>query len=466
MNGQVASPLLGEILTAAARKRMMGMRAVMQREADFPSRLQAQLTGLGLDPDARDYANLKIDEHFQSNRLYRSLPSGSTVPEVVIGSGVHAATYVATRALTGKPVPYVLERAAQVGGAFAIRAADGTYPGVFNLNSRNRRGNPGLSGDNEAQLNYLPGAPIQASALSNAEYQSNADIAFVTRLTLAQYAGTRAWPGVEVTGIERQVRGDGADDVFAVSYIRSSFSNVPRVLYTKRIIDARGQGNPKGETVAGGNVVTFPQFMQRMTGSWPLRGLRNVAVVGGGDSGRSAIESLLGLGPQSVMAAAELDSVNRVHWYAAGVGQTYDEYCATNRGRYRAIGRYLRPDKMGNQRLTVYPTRKASPLSLPDGPALVNGRSYDLVIMATGNQVPKVEGLDFSYTQNVETGGRVIAKRREDDYGETVRYRVGPRANIDFDAEELRNGVADIENNRVAMFRLTTRTAALAVKLS
>lgn len=466
----LASSLVQDIVDTAARERMVGMQTIMQREAEFASSLQAQLTGIGLDPIARDMANRVIDAGFQSNRLYGSLPlasaDGNRIPELVIGSGFHAATYVATRVQLGKPAPVVFESNDFVGGAFAIRSADGTYPGVFNLNSRNRRGNPGLSGDNEAQLNYLPGAPIQASSLGAAEYQSNADMAFIVRLTLAQYASGNVFPGSKVLGVE-PVGTDG----FRVTYERNGSE---RIVRADRVIDARGLGTAKADTVANGaNVVTFQQFMQRLSGLWPLRGLRNVAVVGGGDSGRCAVEGLLGLGPDGFMSAAGLDTVNRVDWFASGVQSDYESYCAANRGRYRAIGRYLRPDKMGNQRLTVFNgQRRITPVALPSGPALVNGRSYDLVVMATGNTPDDIEGLGGYYDPLYVTpddSRRVVATYNEDDTAydalDRKRLRIGPRAGILFDSDERTQGVADIENNLVAMFRLSTRTAATAVRL-
>lgn len=455
-----ASELVKAITQGAEQRGMRGVKMMMQRADEFPSKLQAQLTGVGLDSAARDYANVAIDDYFASNKTALSLPRAGTLAELVIGSGFHAATYVATRALMGKPVPYVFERSPYAGGAFAMRAEDGTYPAVFNLNSRNRRGAPGLSGDNEAQLNYLPGAPIQASALSNAEYQTNADMAFVTRMTLAQYAPRTVFPGIKVLGVERGTGG------FSVTYERNG---VERTIATRRIIDARGLGDAKlADRANGMTVLTFAQFLARMTEPWPLRGLRNVAVIGDGDSGKCVIESLFGLGPMASMATAQLDSVNRVDWYGPEVQSNYEDYCRSNRGRYRAIGRYLRPDKMGNRQLSVYRTRQAFPVSLPDGPVLINGRSYDMVIIAAGNQVTNVPGVDYPYTNRVyqgTDGRRQIATESEDDLGELRRYRVGPRANIPFDDDEANAGVSEIQNNRVAMFRLATRTAALAVQL-
>jgi hypothetical protein len=455
------SSLITSIIEGVKSRRMLGMRMIMQRANEFPSKEVAQLTGIALDSDARQFANEQIDKRFRSNRTFGIVPVQAN--EVIIGSGFHAAVYAATRVLIGKQPPVILERNEYAGGVFAIPGDDYSYPGVFNLNSRNRRGLSGLSGDNEAQLNYLPGAPIQASALSNAEYQTNADMAFVIRLTLAQYAPTRVFPSAEVTNVSVN---DGG--TFDVKFNNGYYGE--RRITTERVIDARGLGDSQYEDNANNSsILTFPQFMQRMSGIWPLRNLRNVAVIGGGDSGKCSTESLLGLAPQSFMGAAELDSVNRIDWYAPDIDSTYDSYCRNNRGRYRAIGRYLRPDTMGNKRLNVF-NQSVYPIALPSGGALINGRQYDLVIIAAGNKVPSIEGLNWRYSNNVYAdsirNARVIAKSNEQDYGDYLRYRIGPRADIEFDDSEYDAGITDIRNNRVAMFRLATRTAALATKLS
>ena len=34
------------------------------------------------------------------------------------------------------------------------------------------------------------------------------------------------------------------------------------------------------QTINATTILTFPQFMQRMAGRWPLRGVRRVAVIG------------------------------------------------------------------------------------------------------------------------------------------------------------------------------------------
>src|SRR5439155_14914028 len=127
--------------------------------------------------------------------------------------------------------PLVLERNERTGGTFAMTARP-----TFHLNSRNRAGSGGLAGDQGASLNYLPGAPIQAANVGMREYQTNTDMAFVIRLTLAQFADvvTNA-PAVSVdregTGVQIEV----ADR---------------NPLLAGRVIDARGLGDPVSQDIA------------------------------------------------------------------------------------------------------------------------------------------------------------------------------------------------------------------------
>src|SRR5439155_23082749 len=121
--------------------------------------------------------------------------------------------------------PLVLERNERTGGTFAMTARP-----TFHLNSRNRAGSGGLAGDQGASLNYLPGAPIQAAAVSMTEYQTNADMAFVIRLALAQFADVVTDARVvsvvrDGTGVEIQIEDRGP-------------------VFAGRIIDARGLGDP------------------------------------------------------------------------------------------------------------------------------------------------------------------------------------------------------------------------------
>jgi len=424
-----------------------GLRTMMERENEFPDRLAAQLTGIALDPASRAYVDQQLDLIWQPFSRF-GLINGAARSEVIIGSGFHAAVYAATRARMGRPKPLVLERSARAGGVFAI-------PGpVFYLNSRNRRGGIGLAGDTGTNPNFLPGAPIQTASLSTGDYQTNADMAFIIRLTLAQYAEVKT--ASDVTGVEVDFNSyPGGYNLY--------LSN-GNTITTRRIIDARGLGDPKDQLRANGEtILTFPQFLQRMAGTWPLRGIRRAAVIGGGDAARVSIEALLGIGPQPAMAAAVLDVVDRVDAYGA-LPATMPAWCQLERGRYSKIGRALRPDRFGVQRLNVYPNDRPLPVSLP-GMALVNGRGYDLVVLATGNRERDIPGLPDQNGVDLFKVSRVTIAKKGFSSSTSNIFRVGPHAQLPFSIEEERDGVADIDNNRVSMFRLASKTATLAANL-
>jgi hypothetical protein len=439
------SPLIEALLASVAAQPAAaeGLRAITSRAAEFTDRLQARLTGVALDPASRTVADTFLGTWWDDQQARQDLlGSCDTGREVIIGSGFHAAVYAAVRARNGQPKPLVLERSERVGGTFAM-----TGRPVFHLNSRTRPGPAGPAGDHDANLNYLPGAPIQASHLSMAEYQTNTDLALVIRLTLAQFADV-------VTGA--QVVSVGGDDNGILIETADGQS-----LMAGRVIDARGLGDPVNGGIADGTtIMTFGQFMARMATMWPLRGIRRAAVIGGGDSGKCAVESLLGLGPQPYLAAAALDHVDRIDWYSDDLPTSCEQWQQQIRGRYQAIGQYLRSGRYGLQRLTVVP-RRATPVELPDG-ALVDGRMYDLVVWCTGNAETTIDGLDYrAFDEYAIPGGGVVARRH---VGQPV-FRVGPHARLPFTYAERQDGVADNPGNAVAMFRTSGKTAALAATL-
>jgi hypothetical protein len=434
------------LLTAIASKpaASAGMRAMTQRQTEFASPLAAKLTGIALDQNGRDFADQVLDTYWSDEpRSQEALRSASTDREVIIGSGVHAAVYAAVRVLSGYPKPLVLERDERPGGTFAM-----TGRPTFYLNSRNRPGTAGQAGDQGASLNYLPGAPIQAAEVSMVEYQTNTDLAFVIRLTLAQFADLV--PNAKVLSVARDGTG-----------VEIEIEDRDR-LRAGRVIDARGLGDPVDQDVANGTtILTFPQFMGRMGGIWPLRGLRRVAVIGGGDAAKCAVESLLGIAPQPFMAAAALDHVDRIDWYSDALPTTCEEWQAQIRGRYQAIGRYLRPDRFGVRRLTVV-ERRATPIALPNL-GLVDGRTYDLVVVCTGNRETDIDGLDVGDFDAYTIGDRNVVARL---HYNLPAFRIGPHARLPYTAQERADGVADIAANAVSIWRTASKTAALAATLS
>ena len=119
------SEQIESLLTAVAAKpdASEGMRAVMQRAAEFPNPMAAQLTGIALDPYGRPFADQFLDSFWSDEpRQQAALRATGTDREVIIGSGFHAAVYSAVRVLSGHPRPLVLERDDRVGGTFAMTA--------------------------------------------------------------------------------------------------------------------------------------------------------------------------------------------------------------------------------------------------------------------------------------------------------------------------------------------------------
>jgi hypothetical protein len=153
--------------------------------------------------------------------------------------------------------------------------------------------------------------------------------------------------------------------------------------------------------------------------------------------------------------------VQRIDWYAQDLPTSCEQWQLDIRGRYQAIGRQLRADRSGARRLTVI-NRRADVVDLP-GMALIDGKGYDLVVLCTGAREPLIEGLgdindcDF----HTVTGVGSVARK----YVDRPVFRVGPHAQLPFTSLERAEGIAEQPGNAVAMFRLGSKTAALAASL-
>lgn len=446
-----------------------GIRMCQQRREDFSSKLVMQLTGIAMVPGARELMNNELTSIFQndfSDRLRLDLSSR----EVLVGGGLQAAVYCASRVRRGFPKPVVLERsdAAHVGGAFAA-----SLDNVFRLNSRTR---PGLVGtpDQDKALNYLPGGLLQPSMITSEEYIGNGDMAFLIRLMLAQYA--IVYPDTEVTTIcpAEPYEANGRLNALRVTVKSgSAFSNV----FPGRVLDARGIGTERAAGAANGTtMLTFTQLMKRMGGNFPLRNMKQVAVIGGdfsngrGDSARCAIESMLGIAPGN-SSPAELDYVQRVDWYVRNNSTpvnaaTCSDYRNSQRGRYIRIAQFLPGNEsQPTDRLRLIPARGyATPVSAQA--VLVNDRTYDMAVLCTGSTLPDLNDEDnslgyYSITADVNRGGTTLATQA----APYPSYRIGAAANIPFSESEVTSELSAIPANKVSMFRLVPRTAALAYML-
>jgi hypothetical protein len=438
---------LNSAIKDAARSGRMnaGIKAMRTRPGDFPSALCMNLSGIAAVPDARKMVSDRLCDYWSRyNSLNRYTDPSDETSEVVIGGGLHAAIYCAGRAAMGFPKPIVLEANATPGGAFAFSETPS-----FRLNSNNRPGLIGGPGMDQA-LNYLPGAPIQPAQLSLSEYQTNCDMSWIIRVTLACFADVRT--GAKVDRV----------NPYSDYYILE-MSNGATVT-AGRVIDARGLGQPNGRNDADGKTVqTFPQFLASMDTTFPLKSMGRVAVIGGGDSGKVTVEALLGIGPSAGMSTAALDYVPSVDWYGRSIPQYCAEWSDTERRRYGRIGAYLpRRDDPRKTRLSVIRERGETTRSI--GSVLVNDRVYDRAIIATGFKLSTLTDESLRYDFDDVGTQPVIARRAGGN--RRALYAIGPAADIPFSDSEYNAGaVTRFPANRVSMFRTAPRTAALAAKL-
>lgn len=413
------------------------MTALRRRKNDFDTRLEMELTAVGMVPEAREALEYELDKRWN----LESGNIGSRCSEVVIGGGLHASIYAAVRDEMGFPRPLIVERG-RVGGAFAM-----TKRASWWTNSSNRPGPAGLPGENRG-LNHIPGAPVQAENLSSVRFVPNTDMGYCIRTSIAHHAKVKRATVTEVSlsGLQsapyRVTMADGT------------------AVFTGRVLDARGFGDHKaGNLCDGTRVMTSVQFMKRMDDDFPLRDLGRVAIIGSGKSALCVAEALLGLGPCAHMSVARLDFVEQVDLYAPGLARTCEMWKDMERTRYATLGGFLQPLANGRQRLRVFDS--SGRLTIGYGRSYVNERQYETVVVANGWECSRLGGVgDGEWTAFGQYPP--LATRNNDlEY-----FRIGVRAGLAFSAyeKEMRTMTATDEN-LVAAFRLGGFTAALAAQL-
>lgn len=414
-----------------------GAAMMMSRWTEFSSLTAAILSGVYMD----DTASMMLDEAFDAE--FARTP-GRVLPrqrEIVVGAGLHAAIYCAVRQKTypKAPRPLVLESSDRVGGAFAVSKNPSFY-----LNSRNRPGPLDVPGSPMGSLNVLPGAVLQPADIGSSEYQANSELAFVIRATLAAYA--KVIPNTDVS----QVRNIGMGGVAVLTRDGRTFN-------ARRVVVASGLGKPNEIISKTSRLVSFQEFMRKMDEPFPLRGMRKIAVVGAGDSARTAIEALTGQGPLAGWSVASLDYPDEIHWYGCPQLTRLDwEQC--NRSRYKGIGRLLPNGSALNPPSRVRPFGRATRLSAGFECVYVNSQPYDHVINCTGYLNPITMGrIKLPNALSVfEFSNRRLGKW---DNGNT--FVIGPAADL---AASDNEGLRNVESG-VALYRYAGRTAQLAATL-
>lgn len=405
--------------------------------SEITTPLMRRILGIAMVPAARKVLDDAID--IQAGPIeVRAGEFAQPTNDVVIGAGYHAAVYCAVRYCTTGIKPLVLEASERPGGVFACSRGPS-----FWMNSRNRPGIPTQPGEGGA-LNVIPGALIQPSMLTATEFLRNSDMAFAIRLALVMFARV-----VTKARVSKIVSPNGSGGVTVQTY--EGYSVV-----ADRVIDARGLGRPKTVSGACDHVLSFQQFMARLDQPFPFRGLRRVAVVGDGDSARTAVEALLGQGPGEHWSIAEWDRPERIDWFAPGIPRTCTDYAATSRTRYKAIAGALPRDATGRLPSSLNVRNEMGATSSGYEVGYVNDTAYDLVITARGWYRDAIPGIGLE-TEYVQRGGRDVATQRRRNC-----FVVGPAADLPFAAGEARG----VKENYTAIWRLGPRTAAFAASLA
>jgi hypothetical protein len=420
-----------------------GITAMRARMRD---RLQADLVGAAIVPEARAILERAMRAHWEVERAKNAGMASATKAEVVIGGGYHAAVYCAVRhAMGGEPPLVIEENDAPGGNSFGC-----TLKPSFWANSRNRAGDANVPGE-DGGLNTIPGALVQPSMLSSAEFQSNADIAFCIRLALAMYGkvavGKRAVAA-------NQTNGDIGPSARTTITVEGDERRAD--IRARRLIVATGPGKERKPGNANEHVLTFTEFMQRMTRRFPLEGIRRVAVIGSGDGGKCAIEALFGMGPAEHWSVAHLDQIERCDWYCQ-LPNTCEAFRDTTRTRYKRISALLPNQNRGvngRSRLNII-TSNSSAVGTTYGAATVDGRRYDLVVYCGG-----YEPIRGGNRGAIVVGGRAVAVRTAFSGAQT--YAVGPAAGLDWDETDAGKPWQALNENKIAMWRLGPFTAALA----
>lgn len=447
-----------------------GIAEMWNRREEFTSPAAAVLAGIAVHEPSRLEFDAALDDYWRRTRLRRNTQAADKrYGEVVIGAGLHAAIYCAARVKAGHPKPLVVEGSSGVGGVFATSRKPAFY-----LNSRNRPGPLSVPGSGNGSLNVLPGSLIQPADLSGDEYQINSDLAYAIRTTLAMYANVVT--GFKCEDVRYAAKGsrmsrDATYDKLRLNHIYDfgvtlRDSKGARVmLYAERVIIATGIGKervfPGTENME--RVMGYGDFMRKMDAPFPLRGMDRVAVIGGGDSGKTVIEAINGQGPSRGSSVMGLDWPNVIDWY--GVGD--EDECLYRRGwdrtarsRYKGIARLLPIDyEVPNDRAArVMPyIDRANTISEGYECVFVNGRPYDYVVVCMGWEAQEFPGFAYSpyKLKGLELG------RFANPY---PCFQIGPVAALEVTSEEKNASPAtrQIPENSTSIYRYAGRTAQLA----
>lgn len=368
-----------------------------------------------------DLLEVALDEHFKdsSEKIKEKLDLDAYTtgysywPVTIIGSGPQAQIFTSELLQTRPDLAdsvVLIDKADGVGGTF--RETDGMN---FRLNSRTRKQTdetptPGTT----SNLNTLAPGIMTLPDMVTETYPQADTLGRAVRLNHA-LNGAPIGLGLELVAVIPDEGEPVADQLpgRVTAVVRDSQGS-EFTIRTNALITATGISEPKlgsfnketqelikdahAKVQAGEKtpIMLYTDFYQRMAQEqFPLKDIKQVAVIGDGDSAKTAIGTLLGYEPRPDDSVLQLDSLENVDWYGQS-SRTDRQFLENNRLRYGQLALELSRNANRDRanRIESFDFKVSSiDIGEDSKKPLIDGNDYDLVIIATGFEAKGEEWL-------------------------------------------------------------------------
>ena len=280
----------------------------------------------------------------ESDALKEQARDGIQVDVLIVGAGAQGSV-AAARLRADNPELSIIsvDESAQLGGQFR---SYGSRP-TFRINSRAHRA------DNNSGEAALPGGEKNLNPFSEVSVMQLPDVTTETYPTNTDMGDTIAvnqfFSGPVMLGVKfsSSQRANG----FETAELNDVDTNAKYYVKARKIIVLTGSGG-REKSSNSENVWSVEQLLSYFgndANKFPMDAFigKSVAVIGGGDSGRIAVELLTRLGPKDAYAnsVAQLGGPESIAWYGVNF-ESREEFCATNRSRYEQIRAFIaNPDE-------------------------------------------------------------------------------------------------------------------------
>lgn len=318
------------------------------------------LAGIMMSERGNALLNQVIDRTIknESDRLKEKLYNDGPqyIPSVVDGAGVTGTILAATRQAYLPDVPELtMEARSRIGGQFAQYGSD-----LFRLNSRRRAeqsaDKPHLPGTSQSLNTFGEHAVMQSSDTGHESYAFQTSIADTARVNF--FLSGKALVNAELVKVRKNYDPDQRGTL-VLEYLDRDAGRIQEIT-TDRLTVASGVGveesklDPEDVTTqtilreeaakrARGDlaqVYSFSEIAQRVSDPsipFPLKGVKQLVLSGGKDSGTVIAGIMLGYEGQLGKTSAQLDSIEEIVW----LGQQFEskeEFLQNARARYAQVG--------------------------------------------------------------------------------------------------------------------------------